>query len=65
MEFLNRDFSTYEIQDRYTNDINYTRSCVESYEDIIRGLQEAVDDLAHRVQKLEVENTERRKITLF
>lgn len=65
MEFLNRDFSTYEIQDRYTNDINYTRSCVESYEDIIRGLQEAVDDLARRVQKLEVENTERRKITLF
>lgn len=65
MEFLNRDFSTYEIQDRYTNDINYTRSCIESYEDIIRGLQEAVDDLAHRVQKLEVENTERRKITLF
>ena len=65
MEFLNRDFSTYEIQDRYTNDINYTRSCVGSYEDIIRGLQEAVDDLARRVQKLEVENTERRKITLF
>lgn len=65
MEFLNRDSSTYEIQDRYTNDINYTRSCVESYEDIIRGLQEAVDDLARRVQKLEVENTERRKITLF
>lgn len=65
MEFLNRDFSMYEIQDRYTNDINYTRSCVGSYEDIIRGLQEAVDDLARRVQKLEVENTERRKITLF
>ena len=65
MEFLNRDFSTFEIQHRYTNDINYTRSCVESYEDIIRGLQEAVDDLARRVQKLEVENTERRKITLF
>ena len=65
MEFLNRDFSTYEIQDCYTNDINYTRSCIESYEDIIRGLQEAVDDLARRVQKLEVENTERRKITLF
>lgn len=65
MEFLNRDFSTFEIQDRYTNDINYTRSCVESYEDIIRGLQEAVDDLARRVQKLEVENTERKKITLF
>ena len=65
MEFLNRDFSMYEIQDRYTNDINYTRSCVGSYEDVIRGLQEAVDDLASRVQKLEVENTERRKITLF
>lgn len=65
MEFLNHDFSTYEIQDRYINDINYTRSCVESYEDIIRGLQEAVDDLARRIQKLEVENTERRKITLF
>lgn len=65
MEFLNRDFSTYEIQDCYTNDINYTRSCIESYEDIIRGLQEAVDDLVSRVQKLEVENTEQRKITLF
>ena len=65
MEFLNRDLSTYEIQDRYTNEINYTRSCVESYEDIIRGLQEAVDDLASRIQKLEVENTEQRKITLF
>lgn len=65
MEFLNRDFSMYEIQDRYTNDISYTRSCVESYEDVIRGLQEAVDDLASRVQKLEVKNTEQRKITLF
>ena len=65
MEFLNRDFSMYEIRDHYTNDINYTRSCVESYEDIIRGLQEAVDNLARRIQKLEVENTERRKITLF
>lgn len=65
MEFLNRDFSMYEIQDRYTNGINYTRSCVGSYEDVIRGLQEAVDDLASRVQKLEVENTEQRKITLF
>lgn len=65
MEFLNCDFSTFEIQHRYTNDINCTRSYIESYEDIIRGLQEAVDDLAHRVQKLEVENTERRKITLF
>ena len=65
MEFLNRDFSMYEIQNRYTNDISYTRSCVESYEDIIRGLQKAVDDLARRIQKLEVENTERRKITLF
>ena len=65
MEFLNRDFSMYGIQDCYTNEINYTRSCVGSYEDIIRGLQEAVDDLARRVQKLEVENTEKKKITLF